>query len=264
MDDPIPPYSSYTYAHPSWFVRYPHLKRNRLVAAKIIESRSKAWLDYGAGDGALLSELIKMNALPTVTVCYEPDSHMHLQLAQNVSKLEKHSSSIKLTRSISDTEGVFDLVTALEVLEHLPLPERIRFYGFLARNTTNDGTVLLEVPVEYGPILLVKELGRKFLKGRISEYSFRELLEAAFGGAIFDAHSRYLSADNRMFISPHRGFDLDRLLNELRSIGIVEEVLRSPFSFLPRWLNQTILFSFQLKVRDISEIGVAVLKADRK
>lgn len=50
-----PRYASYTYDHPSFLVRYPHRKRNNLVSEKIAEAGSESWLDYGAGDGALLA-----------------------------------------------------------------------------------------------------------------------------------------------------------------------------------------------------------------
>lgn len=84
---------------------------------------------------------------------------------------------------------------------------------------------MIELPVEYGPILLLKEWGRKFFKKRVSEYTFGELLEAAIFSKISDAHSRYLKNDERTFISTHRGFDLKRLIMELGSIGNVQEVV---------------------------------------
>ena len=66
----IPNYASYTYDHPNYFVRYPHRKRNKLVAEKIAEICSKSWLDYGAGDGALLGQLLARNALPHTCVLF--------------------------------------------------------------------------------------------------------------------------------------------------------------------------------------------------
>jgi hypothetical protein len=126
----------------------------------------------------------------------------------------------------------------------------------------DSGVVLLELPIEYGPILLANEWGRKFLKGRSSQYGTGELLAAAFLGKISDRHARYEASDDRTFISPHHGFDINRLIRELKSIGTPKEILRSPFAGLPRWLNQTVLFSFQLTERSPSKIEAAVLAAN--
>lgn len=112
-----------------------------MVAEKIIESTFASWLDYGAGDGALLGELLGQDALPGLVVCYEPDSDMHSQLADNVSELGKSASSVKLISTLSQVDAQFDLVTILEVLEHLPLPERIKFYCFLANRLNRGGCV---------------------------------------------------------------------------------------------------------------------------
>lgn len=120
---------------------------------------------------------------------------------------------------------------------------------------------MIEIPIEYGPVLLLKEWGRKFLKKRVSEYSLRELMNASIFLIIFDAHSRYLENDERTFISPHRGFDLNRLIQELSSIGSIQEVVRSPFPFLPRMFNQVVLFSFQIEERDVSKIEGAVMQS---
>lgn len=117
--------------------------------------------------------------------------------------------------------------------------------------------------MEYGPVLLLKELGRKFLKKRVSEYSFPELLNAALFGKVSDAYSRYKQQDDRTFISPHRGFDFKRLFIELNSIGNVKEIVKSPFPFLPRIFNQTILFQFEHAVWDVSRIKEAVIQANQ-
>lgn len=263
MNNLIPRYASYTYNHPNFLVRFPHRKRNKLVAEKIAETCSARWLDYGAGDGALLDVLLSRKQLPDVCVLYEPEPSMRLQLSDKVSELGL-SKSVKVINSTSEACIKFDLVTVLEVLEHLPMPERIKFYRFVANHLELNGKVLIEVQIEYGPILLLKEWGRRFLKKRVSEYKFRELFNAAFLLKILDAHSRYAKNDERTFISPHRGFDLDKLIDELRSFGTLQEIVRSPFPLLPRICNQVVLFSFDIKERDVNKIEDAVIKVSGK
>lgn len=250
-------YSSYTYDSPSILVRYPHRKRNKLISAAITSLNPEKWLDYGAGDGALVSILNNQNTLPTNVLLYEPEDGMHNQLCENLSFLAGRISKTSEWQDLNKHK--YDLVTVLEVLEHLPLPERIKFYSLLAVTLNDNGKCLIEVPVEYGPILLLKEFGRKFIKHRKSEYSIRELT-AAFFGRISDSHKRYAIDDERTFISPHRGFDLNRLLSELSEIGEYREIVRSPFTFLPRMFNQVMLFSFELTVRDEHELKKRIIQ----
>lgn len=247
----VPLYSSYTYYSPSFLVRYPHRKRNRLVSEVILSKTPKSWLDYGAGDGSLVGMPHARNALPRDIALYEPEDTMRQQLCEKVGSL---SNRVKIAVAQSDVlDAKYDLITALEVLEHLPLPERISFYSLLAETLECDGKCLIEVPVEYGPVLLLKEPGRKFIKRRESEYSFRELM-GTFVGNVHDSYSRYDLSDTRTFISPHRGFDLMLLLRELSAIGEYKEIVRSPFPIFPKMFNQAILFEFNLVVRDTVEI----------
>ena len=69
-----------------------------------------------------------------------------------------------------------------------------------------------------------------------------------------DSNLRYNLSDKRTFISPHRGFDLTLLLRELDALGEYREIVRSPFTFLPKIFNQVVLYEFELTVREANEI----------
>lgn len=248
-------YSTYTYGHPSFLVRYPHIKRNRLVAGIVRKLNPSSWLDYGAGDGALIAEMERDGGLPDYVCCFEPEEGMRRELCRTLGMDRADKGRTDENICVTGETGQlprkrYELITALEVLEHLPVRERIRFYSVCAELLSEGGTCLIEIPVEYGPVLLLKEFGRKYLKGRKSAYSFSELVAAGLFGRVRDVEGRYDCQDSRTYIVPHHGFDLRRLLAELRLLGRVQQVFKSPFTWLPTWMNQTVLFSLDLQVRD--------------
>lgn len=252
----IPPtYASYTYEHPSWVVRYPHLKRLQLLADSLQEAPFTSWLDYGSGDGSLFHRMHLQGSLDGVdTVLYEPDLAMREQI---FTPNGAQASIISTLDSIG--RQTFDVITALEVLEHLPLPERIKFYQVVARHLNPDGRCIIEVPIEIGPVLLLKEYARRFLKDRSVQYRGQELLAAAFLGRVEDIHRRFDIQDSRTFISPHRGFDACRCLDELQRIGAILQIKRSPFPFFPAVLNQCLIVEFRLRLSDPKLIKETVI-----
>ena len=249
-------YSSYTYDHPNVLVRYPHRVRNDLVTKEIGHVAPDSWLDFGAGDGALQRLMAQRGNLPPQVDCFEPVESMRADLINNFAALKPFvAGDLQVFSSLESLgDRTYSLVTALEVLEHLPLPERIKFYAFLGGQLKTGGECLIEVPVEYGVILAIKECGRKFLKKRVSDYTLTELIRAVVFGHVADTNRRYDWNDQRTFISPHHGFDLFRLFSELSTLGRCEEVFRTPFRLLPRQLNQSVLLRFVPQIRDESSI----------
>ena len=245
-------YASYTYEHPSWIVRYPHLQRMKLVGGIIAAKPFQSWLDYGAGDGAVAAYTHRFHDLGRGirTVLYEPWDEIRGEIPL---------AALPGVEIVGDLgaigDATFDLITALEVLEHLPLPERIKFYQYLASHLAPGGRCLIEVPVEHGPILLLKEYGRQFLKGRKTEYRLGELVKAALLDAVEDTNGRFNPLDARHSIGPHRGFDTMLFLRELAIIGQVGDVRASPFAWLHAKLNQCILIDFQPVVTDHETIA---------
>lgn len=134
-----------------------------------------------------------------------------------------------------------DVVMCLGVLEHLTLSERFKFYEFTRRVLRDGGRVVIDVPIEVGVSVLIKNFGRRVLKSDPSEYSFSETVRAAIGLKVFDPQ-RYEPSGSEYIVS-HKGFDHRLLRSELVGQGF--EVLRthnSPVAWLPAWLaNQEVV-----------------------
>lgn len=235
-------YDEHTYASPYWVVRYPHLVRLRTAKEAILATAPAMLLDYGAGDGRVLFDAIESGFTGHV-VAYEPLERFSRQILDEAAK-RGLSDRIEIVTERADLTGPFDLVVCLSVLEHLPLPERHGFYDLCHTALAAEGRILIDVPVEIGPTLLVKNVGRLALKGRLKEYGWRELLRYAAGARMFDP-ARHDPTDTRTFINDHKGFDYRLLETELLDQGFrIIERRPTPIRWLPApCLNQELFLT---------------------
>lgn len=123
--------------------------------------------------------------------------------------------------------GTFDLAIAMETLEHLPREQLPNYVDVLSRTAP---VLLVTVPVEIGPVFLIKRIVKAFLPGRKQYYSVRELIFTTLGFT-----TRVEQVD-------HKGFDYRHIRNLLRSCYGNVKVEGLPFKKLP-------LFSFTVAIR---------------
>jgi SAM-dependent methyltransferase len=206
-------------------------------------------VDWGAGDGYVLGELLTGPEPPELVLAFEPGERMQALLEERRRSLEL-GDRLRWFRTIEDIEGFLDgrpidVLACLGVLEHLPLQPRREFYEFAARTVAPDGIVLLDLPVEYGPAVVVKELGRRVLKGRPAEYRLRTLAARAVGRTRRDPR-RFDEDGSTGFIYTHQGFDHREIVGELAPHFEVAAQRGSPLERAPAWaFNQEVLISLR-------------------
>jgi hypothetical protein len=137
------------------------------------------------------------------------------------------SSQFDGYRIVSDPNeipaGSVDILTCLEVCEHLTDVELQEFVDFALRVTAQDGTILVSVPIEIGPVVLVKELSRTILFRRRPDMTAAELLNSAFRGVPpRRAEDRKIS---------HRGFDWRDMQQTLLQAFSCEHIEFSPLPY---------------------------------
>lgn len=243
-------YAADTYESRWFIVRYPHVQRFNRAVETIQRLRPDSMLDYGAGDGQLFLRLLASGsaAFPGRVVAFEPWNQFAASLRDRVER----AGVADRVRVVQDTdllrEERFQLISCLSVLEHLPLQERQKFYAICDDHLADDGRILIEVPIEIGVTLLIKELVRVGLKGREADYSARRLIRTALGIPQYDP-ARYDPRNTATWVSHHDGFDYRLLAGELASRFTIIHTFPTPFRRVLPWLGNQELF-FVLRKSD--------------
>lgn len=236
-------YAERTHASPFRIVRFAHRRRYELVKSLALDARPEVVLDYGAGYAdMLLSMLGDPDAPPGLrAIAYEPLRELVVAHLERNPELDP-DKRLELVESLDDVpDASCDVVTCAGVLEHLNLNDRFSFYAFARRALRPGGRVVIDVPVEIGPAVLIKTAGRRLLKSYDREYSLGEMLAAGVGMTVFDPQ-RFDPGFGEYFVS-HKGFDYRLLRAEVEAQGFsVERTVASPVTWLPAGLvNQEVL-----------------------
>jgi 2-polyprenyl-3-methyl-5-hydroxy-6-metoxy-1,4-benzoquinol methylase len=129
---------THTYSWP-WGIYY--VSAMEFVLDKVADLRPRSVADVGTGDGRLVRELVL--SLPGALVTGIDYSARAIQLAQALNP----NLDFRCLDIIGDTtEGRFDVVTLVEVFEHIPPDLTQPFVAALRALVNDDGTLLVTVP----------------------------------------------------------------------------------------------------------------------
>jgi hypothetical protein len=208
------------------------------------ETRPEVLVDWGAGNGHVLQMVLDEPGPLELAIAFEPYEGMRALLAEQPavkSGLLQIAGTPEEARDLLGGRRI-DVLSCLGVLEHLPLAWRRVFYGFARDHLADDGSLVLGLPVEIGPAVLVKEGARRLLKGRPPEYEPRALVARSVGRTRPDP-ARFDDDGSTGFIQMHQGFDHRYLIDEVVGHGYrVTARKRSPLGWAPAWFfNQELL-----------------------
>jgi len=225
-------------------VAWSHGSRFALARALVLPRAGGRLLDYGCGDGTFVA-LAHEAFVATHGADVEPR-----QLAECRERLGGLPGvSFSLTRDLSRSDGPWDAVTCMEVLEHCLDDERRRVVAELARLAAPGGLIVISVPIEIGPSLAGKQFFRALagLRG-LGDYEHREryspleLLRAIGGGlaprVAFDGDG----PDGPYRYFGHKGFDYRQLEAELRERMHIQRRVFTPLPWLGSVMNSQAWF----------------------
>lgn len=171
-------------------------------------------VDFGAGPGTMLSMLsdiredIKIYAIEPY-MAKSPDNRINY-----IDRFEQTTEKI-------------DVISAFECCEHLFEHEIEKFLLDASNALTDEGKLIISVPIMVGLALPFKLLNMTFLLRHDPGYSLKEIVAGVFGWKVHRSESPRHS---------HKGFDFRKLKEKIGERFTIEYETASPF-YLPWWLN---------------------------
>jgi len=147
------------YSHPYHYLPHEHRKVWRVSRSlfwgyeylaildtilRLVRGRNpSSTLDFGCGDGRLLHELSRDSSSRLVGV---DSSHRALALARGMNMGPQGETKIEFCSTLNQVQGVFDVVTAVETLEHLADEELLLVLTTLYEKIDKEGCLIISVP----------------------------------------------------------------------------------------------------------------------
>ena len=107
-------------------------------------------LDFGCGDGRLLYELSQ--DFPGRLLVGVDSSHRALALARAMNMGPQGETKIEFCNTLNQVQGVFDVVTAIETLEHIADEELPLVLTALCKKLDKEGCLIISVPTLNVPL----------------------------------------------------------------------------------------------------------------
>lgn len=238
-------------------IAWSHMRRFK-IALQLVNQfalNHKRLLDYGCGDGTFLAfslasfeEVMGVDSSPIQIESNQIRfKGMDRVKFQTVEQFSLHSSG-----------NQFDVVTCMEVLEHCVREDVQKVIKNLSLHLSPQGTLLISVPIEIGPALIIKQSARALAALRNlgdyryrETYTWRELWKMFFANensSIVRPHYENLLPDGKtLMFHGHKGFNWKKFKKELETHFVVKKIHFSPLSFAPGALNSQAFFICQSK-----------------
>ncbi len=158
----IPQFEGNFTQHVSWSWGVNYCATIEFLIKKISNKKFNTLADIGTGDGRLVRELSKAFPEKIIEGIDYSDQAISLAKALNTQLSFKQADITKLK------DDKFDLITLIEVFEHIPMELCHDFVFGLKNLLTDDGRILLTVPHKNKP--LSEKHFQHFTKDSIMEY----------------------------------------------------------------------------------------------
>lgn len=220
--------------------RLAHRSRFSAVLDAVSGARYTQALDYGCGDGWLL-KIAYEQGIVTAGVGVDVELNMLSACRDNFVGIPgfKFCKPNQVTQEISPHSC--DLIFCTETLEHIGTPESA--LDLMLLYSQPGATMVISVPIEVGPALVFKQIGRYLanLKGDYGyeRYSPKELFSAAI---LWDADSFPSPHSLKEDCTGHKGFDYRKIEKLLDQKVKIKRRIFSPLAWGSNLVNSTVIW----------------------
>jgi SAM-dependent methyltransferase len=230
-------YSTVTVDSPHVIKRYSHNARFSNYCKcieKFCDRERKDFLDYGSGDGYIFNKLSERGIKNINLYAFEPLDCNYEQLLANVKENDLNVTCLKNLKN----NKKFDYILCAEVLEHFSARNVIGHLDTFERILSDNGKVLVSVPVEIGFGGICKNIARWSIGGLHRGSGVIPMLKAFLNIPV------YRGTD--VYISSHTGFSYKQLEYLIVDSGwIIEKKFFSPIPLLGSVFNSQVFFELK-------------------
>jgi len=231
--------------NPFALIRWSHHARFAKALKVAAAFKGQRVLDFGCGDATFLALLADSPNAPAVGVGAEIETAVVESNRERFANRPALRFVLQSELTQPDHLGQYDAVTCMEVFEHVENQDvYLDLFGRLLRP---GGQVLISVPVETGPAVVLKQAARQVAGWMgaphypgVSPYSWSELTKSVFAGDLQHVE-RPLNRDPSGFASYcHKGFNWKVLRGKIAQRFTITSISASPIGWLPPALNSQV------------------------
>jgi SAM-dependent methyltransferase len=230
----------------SWLIAWSHRRRFDTALDLARGFAGRTVLDYGCGDGTFLALLMRADHPPRRCVGAEITEHLVADCRTRLGAIPHLSFILQSALEGPEHRGAYDAVVCMEVMEHVVEVDTV--LDQLTSLLAPEGTLLISVPVETGPPLLVKQTIRRIAGWRgighypgTTPYTWRELAAGLMAGARPHVQRVVHQGEAGPF-HDHKGFNWMVLRDKLAARLTLEWIGSSPLRWLPPQLASQVWF----------------------
>lgn len=231
-------------------VAWSHQRRFALARELTSDCAGGALLDYGCGDGTFIALAHDSFRESTGT---DIDAEQVRDCGERLSALPRVRFLPIAALEDRDHASRYDAVVCMEVLEHCPSDVQPHVIADLARLARPGGLVIISVPIEIGPTLVLKQVVRAAAAvSGLTEYADRERYRPAeFVRMVMAGNSSHIerpvtvattAAGDTVRFHGHKGFNWHALERLVGRAFTIERRLYSPVPLTRSWLNSQVWF----------------------
>jgi 2-polyprenyl-3-methyl-5-hydroxy-6-metoxy-1,4-benzoquinol methylase len=224
----------------NFLTRLAHSRRYLKTLAFVSDLRGAVAVDFGCGDGVLLRRAWDQGLI-RAGYGIDADPQMREAAQEAFAGIPGFQFLSPADAEQAIPTSSCDLAICTETLEHVPDHKKV--LDSIVRFCRSGARVVLSAPIEVGPSLLGKQLGR-YLAGLRGSYGYEkytvtELLAASMWNprAFESSHSR-----DDVELKGHKGFDYRELDASVRARFNVDSLTFSPLPLFGQFLNSTAMW----------------------